>query len=192
MKNYTTEQKIADYLGIDLVADMFNDVMEGVEAYIDNYTGRNFVADADPSDKVFDGRGSRKLRIDDCVDIVSVSMGDEDFGGTFTAFTDYVELPNNVFPKTEIITTDGTWFREGIGNHKVNAKWGYSILVPKDIEQATTIMCAGIYGFGQNGGAQGVKSEKIGDYSISYKDQDPAQITIQVQGILDRYKKIML
>lgn len=192
MKNYTTEQKIADYLGITLVAGMFDDVMEGVEAYIDKYTGRNFVADTDASDRLFDGRGSRKLRIDDCIDIISVEIGNEDFGGTFTAITDFVKLPNNELPKTEIITTDGTAFILGIGNHKVNAKWGYSVAVPADITQACTMISAGVYSFGQSGGGQGVKSEKIGDYSVSYKEQNANQVITQVQGILDRYKKMML
>jgi len=183
MKGYTTEQKIADYLGITLIPGMFDDKMEAVELYVDNATGQSFVATEEV--RYFDGKDSEVLRIDNCISIIKVELGSGRFGGDFTEFTSYVTKPNNSTRINGILATNGQVFFRGVQNYRITAKWGYSLTAPKDISDLCTRLVAGMYRHEKNGG---VASEKIGNYSVSYKEDEGKTD----QAVIDFYKEIIL
>lgn len=87
-KGYTTIAKLENYLLIDIDSsfhDQVDEWIEEVEAYIDLKTGRNFVADAEESGedagastRRFDGDGTSKQIIDDCVAVTEVKLSADD------------------------------------------------------------------------------------------------------------------
>ena len=58
MKGYTSKTAIENYL-LESIDSSFNtqieNWIESIEKYIDNYTGRNFKADTEASERKFDG-----------------------------------------------------------------------------------------------------------------------------------------
>ena len=69
-------------------------------------------------------------------------------------------------------------------------KFGYlSEEVMADIVYAATVIAAGFYQYGRSGSVGGIKSENIGEYSVSYKNENGWGDLEKAQKILDRYKK---
>jgi len=195
-KGYTTKAKVAEYLN-KTISITLEDIILAVEKFIDNFTDRNFKADTAASARVYNGNGEQNLPIDDCVSITTVEQGSNVYGDTFTTIpvtgTDrYYTIPaNNAADRVPInmLHLRSRFWIEGFQNHRITAKWGYSTTPPDDIEQAATILAGAIYENGRNGSAGGVKSEKIGEYSVSFKDeQEIADFNKAVQ-ILEKYKK---
>lgn len=199
-KGYTTKTEIENYILTTIDAsfnDQIDNWIESIEKYIDNQTGRNFLAEAESnaSDKYFDGDNTNKLLIDDCVAVEEIEVGD---GNLLTADTsplkadgDYVLLPYNRTPITRIELRDSyfpAYPRQGI---RVKARWGYSEEVPADIRQATTVLVAGIINYGNNADGE-VKSMNIGAYNVTYKDEKQWQDFERVGEILSSYKKYTL
>jgi len=194
LKNYTTLQNIQNYLLITVKPSFQTQVdtwMEEIEKYIDQKTGRNFVADTTASAKYYDGDDTCKLLIDDAVAITELNIG-----GTVMATDtdplladgDYILYPANELPKTKI-ELRGSYFpaypKRAI---KVTGKWGYSAVVPADITAVATILVAGIINYSLNADGE-VSSETIGRYTVSYKDEKQWQDFERVEGILKYYKK---
>ena len=78
-KGYTDQTTVENYLlqTIDgSFLNQFDEWLEGIENYIDKYTGRNFIADVAASARLFEGKTSNKLLIDDCVEVTLVEQGD--------------------------------------------------------------------------------------------------------------------
>ncbi|MFZ3032256.1 MAG: hypothetical protein WA082_04425 [Candidatus Moraniibacteriota bacterium] len=181
-KGYTTRAKIENYLLIDIDSSFHDQVdawIEEVEAYIDTKTGRNFVADpeesgvdAGASTRRFDGDGTNKQIIDDCVEVTSVKLSDEDDP---LELEDYVLYPANAqalsrpVPYTLIRLLSGAFPSYPPQGIYVKARWGYSELAPKDIQTVATVLVAGIINYSWNAEGE-VKSESIGRYSVTYKD----------------------
>ena len=80
----------------------------------------------------------------------------------------------------------------GHANQRITAKWGYSELVPADVSFAATVMVSGMYMYGVGGAMGGVKSEKIGEYSVSYADKDGWADFKKAQDILNSYVKFLI
>ena len=181
-KGYTTEAKIENYILTDIdpsYADTVTDLIESVEDIIDLETGRNFIADADATPRLFSGQGDRALIIDDAIDISLVEVGTDDFGGSFITIGNsgsnryFTEPSNHVAKKkpiTKLLLRDRT-FTAGVQNHRITAKWGYSVAVPKDIQFVATVFVFGIVNQQRQGGSS-IKSEKIGNYSVAYNSEN--------------------
>lgn len=203
-KGYTTKTKIENYMlkDIDTAFDtQIDEWIEGVERTIDQITGRNFIADAEATPRVFDGAGECALIIDDCVEITKVERGTDDYGGAFeeisaTGSSRYFSVPANhvalLVPVTTLRLRAQNWIK-GLQNHQVTAKWGYSIVVPSDIERAATVFVAGIINQQTPGGDQ-IKSEKIGNYAVSYSNDldDSLADFKEAVSTLDTYKRYYL
>jgi len=199
MKEYTTKTKIETFL-CESVDGTLADIMLSVEDYIDGYTGRNFKADTTASARKYSGNGSQELSIDECVQITKVELGNNEYGDTFTEITasgtnGYYLWPENY--ASEVVPVRGIHLRgrywtAGWANHQITAKWGYSAAVPSAISQAATILAACIYRHGAGGGIGGVKSEKIGDYSVSFSGENGAALEAEfarAKALMDKYKK---
>lgn len=201
-KGYTTEAKIENYILNDIASSFSTQIsswIEGIENFIDQYTGRNFIADEAASARLYDGDGEQNILVDDCVEVTKVEQGTDDYGGTFSEVSAsgadrYFTLPNNATAKGEPIneiTLRSRRWPEGIQNNRITAKWGYSASVPADIEFAATVFVAGILNQHRQGGDE-IKSEKIGNYQVTY-NTDNGENSFgdfkRAMEILDRYRK---
>jgi len=178
-KGYSTPEKVAAYLGITLTEALtakFNTWIASVEVIIDQMTDRNFKADSNATARLYDGDNTNELLIDDCVEITKVEIGQDDYGASFQEVlatgTDryWTDPANHVARKLPIrkVTLRSQGFLWGKQNQRITAKWGYSATPPADIEFATTVFVAGIYNNSTTGGSGEVKSEKIGNYQVTY------------------------
>ena len=199
-KGYTTRQQIENYLLITIDSSFHSQVdswIEQIEKYIDQVTGRNFVADSVATERLYDGNNANILPIDDCVSITKVEQGDGSMSSVSSQWDelikdeDYMEYPANHtadgLPISELRTLGFVFYR-GFQNVKIKAKWGYSVTVPLDIMTIATVLVSGIinYSFSAEGE---VKSMSIGRYTVTYKDEKQWQDFDRVKGILEYYKK---
>lgn len=202
MKGYTTIAKLENYLLQEIDSAFEPQVEEwiaGIERVIDNLTGRNFKADTVASARVYDGDGTQDLLVDDCVAITLVEVGADSYGSTFTTvgttgadkyFTYPVNNTAKGVPIRKVTLNARTW-TPGRQNARVTAKWGYSVNVPDDIAFAATVFVAGILNQARQGGGE-VKSESIGNYSVSYTNDgsDTWADFERAKQILDSYKAL--
>lgn len=202
-KGYTDKTAIENYLLSD-IGSAFDTQLDswiaGVENIIDQLTGRNFIADEEASERLYDGDGSDVLLVDDCIEVTKVEVGNDSYGGGFTEVPStganrYFLEPNNALAKKLPffkITLSANAFTGGKQNNRVSAKWGYSEECPADISFAATVFVAGILNQQRQGGDQ-VKSEKIGNYSVTYNTDNGgdawADFT-QAKEILKKYERL--
>ncbi len=202
-KAYTTKALVEAFLG-ETITPSLSAYILAVQLYIEAITGRNFKADSTASARLYDGNDEQELGIDDCVSITKVEVGNDAYGDSFTEVlatgTDkYFTLPNNAsvlgYPFNRLALRERT-FLQGIQNQRVTAKWGYSSAVPEDISWVATFLVASLYKQGITQNVGGIKSEKIGEYSVAFgeggsgansgSDWEKANV------ILDTYKKYFL
>ena len=177
-KGYTTKEKIENYIYQE-IDDTYDSTIDqwisAVERIIDNITGRNFKADSTASARVYDGDETNELIIDECVEVTKVEAGTDSIGSSFTEIPStgsgrYFTYPANALLKgvaiNQIALSDRN-FPGGMQNNRITAKWGYSVTPPDDIVFAATVFVAGIINQERQGGSE-VKSESIGNYSVSY------------------------
>jgi len=193
INGYTTVGRIQNE--IDASEDEAVRLIDTVTAYIDNYTRNKFIGQE--GTRYYDGNSSMELTIDNFVGEPVIERGRDYYGDTLEEieFGDYLLLPNN-FEQKEIpanrIHLKGYWFREGLQNVKITATFGYSRFPSEDIIQAATRLAVLIYNKGETGRLEGVESESIGDYSVSYKDETIQAEMNDIKAILDKYKNIRI
>ncbi len=194
-KGYTTRQQIENYLLITIDPSFYTQVdswIEEMETYIDQMTGRNFVADSVANARYFDGDNSMNLLIDDAIAITEIKIGDN---AALVADTDplkadgdYLLYPANRLPITKIQLRGAYFPALPFRCVKVTGKWGYSAVVPPDITQVATVLVAGIINYSWN--AQGeVSSMTIGRYSVTYKTDAGWKDFERIPDILKHYRK---
>jgi hypothetical protein len=200
MKGYTSRAKIEDFLLL-AIDESFHDRVDNwigdVERFIDEYTGRNFIADGTASARLFNGNNTNELEIDDCVAVTVVEIGNDDYGSSFSTISGsgYVLLPANAIAKgfpIKAIHLKEEIFGRGLQNQRITAKWGYSVSVPGDISMAATILTAHIWKFGRGGITDGIAQERIGNYSVTYESDKDKQDYDRAMAALDRYKRYYL
>lgn len=199
-KGYTNKTEIENYTLTTIDATFNSQIdnwIEAMENYIDQMTGRNFIADAVSSETVryYDGDNTGKLLIDDCIEVLEIENGD---GNILTPDTsplkadgDFLLYPANRLPITRIELRGGYFPAWPKRNVKVTARFGYSENVPADIKQVATVLVAGIMNYGNNSDGE-VKSMNIGSYSVTYKDEKQWQDFERVGEILANYKKMII
>ena len=201
-KEYTTEAKVESFLDISITTGEADDAINAAVDIIDQKTDRNFIADSSASARLFDGNGKQNLCIDECVEITKVEIGNNIYGDSFSEISagganGYYLLPNNYsekgIPIDEVHVRSRYWI-VGFQNHRITAKWGYSAAVPEAISMATTILAAGIYMYNRGGASGNVKSEKIGNYSITYgaDSADKWKSFERALQIIEQYRRISL
>lgn len=194
-KKYTTHTKVEDFLRTSIDYNL-NDFILGVQEYIEGYTGKSFSTECDVATaRVFNGSGSNELLINDCTEVSKVELGDDYFANNFTEILStgsnrYLLSPNNYeekgVPIDKIILTQNI-FGKGIQNHRITAKWGYSTNPPSDIVLIATILVAGMYN--AKNSINGINSETIGSYSVSFNNQEQITAYKEALEILNRYKE---
>lgn len=202
-KGYTNIGQIQNYLlhGIkEYFRPQVNHWIAQMEQYVEKETGRVFIADAVASTKKYQieleytptvGRylaTQKQLFIDECVEISELKIDN-----VIVAVSDYLTYPINSLPITRIKLKDSTssYFTKDEQNIEVKAKWGSFVECPPDIGFATTILVVGIINFSGDMAGE-IKQEKMGDYSVTYKEQKDWQDFERAKQILRQYKKIII
>jgi len=191
-KGYCSIAQIQNYLLHTIKAYFVPQVSEWIalmEKYVETETGRVFIADTVATEKIYDGDGEVSLFVDENVAISKLTID-----GTEISSDDYVTYPASELPisRIKLKKDTGLYFtQEEEQNILVEAKWGYSVACPHDISFATTILTVGIINFSGDMSGE-VKSEKIGDYSVVYKDKKDWQDFERAKRILEIYKLIIV
>jgi len=203
---YITNALMQQFLNETLDEGETRRAMLAAEELVRGITGRNFFADTTASARLFNGNGEQELLIDDCVEISTVEVGDNYWGDSFStipaagggASDVYIVMPVNrkddagmTWPIRKILLRSRYWI-EGVANHRITAKWGFSAAPPEDIVFAATVLAAGMYKYGRGGSIGNIQSEKIDKYSVTYANEDQWAEYNKALNILQRYKKYYL
>lgn len=160
---YTTKAAIENYLQTDIDPAFDTQLTEYIAAmsrYADEYTGRTLVAGADDTTCLYDGNGEKSLRIDDVVSITEVTVDD-------VVVTPFAYPANTV--RRYRLELSGSCFTVGQQNVSVTGRFGYFASLPTQLKFAVTVLVAGIVNQVKVQ-ADGVKSETVGSYTVTYKD----------------------
>lgn len=199
---YTTIQKVQQYLGQDLsaVSSEVTNWIIACSAMIDAYVGYSFAQSA--TSKYYDLK-EKIIFTDRFTGTPTVVIYNSD-GSIYKTLTeglggDFVAEPYNTGYYDRIVfLKDPLTFENLIDDQdddsykqvKVTAIFGNGATVPEDIALACTMMVAGVAEKRTKGGTP--SSETLGDYSISYKDVEGASDITSIKGILDRYVDVIL
>lgn len=191
-KAYTTAAKVAAYLHETIPSGAADDAINQAIDIVDTFTGRNFVATNPATARVFNGNGKQDMPIDECVEITLVERGTDEYGDNHEVvaaggLSGYYKWPLNAAElglPCRILRLRGRWWNCGFGNHRITAKWGFSATCPDDVSYATTVLAAGIYSENITPTSSGdIKSESIGNYSVTYADSDSSSFDQYNQAI---------
>lgn len=190
---YTDQGKIEKYLQTTIDSSMtatLNDWIAAVKIWIDKYVGKSFEGVSET--RYFNGNGLDTLLIDDFIGTPVIELLDSEGNVDSTLDSgDYLVYPLNTTVKNTIALSVGapySRFSSWQKRVKVTAVFGYSAAVPKDVELAATMLVSRIFNGGSTDGT--VKSESLGDYSITYGEIDSMAELMGVTSILDHYRDI--
>lgn len=175
--------------------DQINEWIDAVDTYIDNYCNRTFEEES-ATYKLYDGSGTSELLIDDLLTLTKIEMLDEDndVDETLDSEDEYWLYPANKTPKNRIrINTANapiSIFPKGHQNIKVTGKFGQSESVPEDIRLVATKLVAGIISEKNLDIAGEIKSERLGEYSVTLQDVEKQANHLGIKEVLDRYRLI--
>jgi len=162
--------------------------IDRVSSFIESYCGCNFV-NTTYTEK-YDGDGTREIMLDHSP-IVSVSaLTDTPTGGTavtISASTEILIYGAEGIVKLKSIATSETAFNDDEQNIAITYVAGQGAAIanlPPDIVEAATRLVVAFL----TASSPGVKSEKIGDYSVTW-DGSESSIPAEVKVILDLYKR---
>lgn len=181
--NYCDLAFLRNFITIEAADEAKFNLLIGVASRIcDNYTGRTLVTNADTT-KTFSNKFANvnEVLIGECHDVSTVSVDGEEI--------DFVALPTERERKLSIYNSDNA-FTSGVGHIDVTAKFAkYVDEVPEQIQFATAWVVIGLNNFAIAGGDNDdIKSEKIGDYTVTYKDKEQESNFTTAKGILDSEK----
>ena len=201
MSNYTNKSRIQNYLMInidDSFQTQINEWISAIKEYIDNYCGREF-EDESVSSKLYDGDGTKELLIDDLYSFIKIEILDANTGAidyTIDNSDEYYSYPANKTPYTRIVLNSYNspiaWFPKGKQNIKLYGSFGYASTVPEDIRLVATKLVAGIIEEKNIQMTGEIKSESLGEYSVTLQDVSKMSNHLQVESILDKYRKILV
>jgi len=197
---YTTYDKIQarvpnTTLDFGLVAEYIAEA----ENWINQVTGTQFaptISSASP--KIYDTfPTSGSVVIDQAYEVVTVEslLTRSEAGNTWLVIdtTNYRLNPENSTPKTSIEFVDGLgvgypiYFEGSAASIRVTARWGYSATVPTEITNiATRYVLEALRLDGIIDGR--IKSEKLGDASVSYESRGSDSVLSQLAQQLSKYK----
>lgn len=178
--NYTSLAALQRYLLIEIDSSFSGQVESWIGAmsrYIDKKTNRVF-GTATETTRKYDGSGWNTLIVDDLYDLGTVTV--DDTSKTVFAY------PANAVPTTTL-KLDGERFNRGMQNVEVTAKFAYGS-IPDDVAHACTVFVAGIINAQTNQDGE-IKSEKIGDYTVTYKDDTQKSDFEMAMATLNQYRR---
>lgn len=200
LKAYATHTQVEEFLNQTITLGLLDAPINSAVNLIDQITGRNFLADTSATARQFCGSGEQDLEIDECVEITKVERGLDDYGDSKEeisagGLSGYYLLPANYSAKSlpiqQVRLRDRYWLT-GFQNHQITAKWGFSATPPAVIGFATAVLAAGMYNYNRGGSSGNIKSEKIGNYSVTYDNQEGWDALERAREIIETYKRYRL
>lgn len=197
----TTRARLMDFMGVSSVTEtqgnVLDRIIDSVTEYIENYCGFRFKKTT-YTDEVYDGDGSGMLNLKNfpLVSGESFSLSYRNSvlnEGSYTAVSDNSFRVDNA--SGVVYGMGGYTFTSGRGLYKATYTAGYdfdnattflSDTTAGAIEYACWKLCASAYNNRKQ--SQGVQSERLGDYAVSYNKttyEDP-----EIKGILDQYARL--
>lgn len=180
--DYCSRTDVANYL-LTTIDSGFNSTVDGwitaMSRFMDSYTGRTLVSET-TSTRKYDGNGTRELLIDEAIDITEVRVG--------TTTVTPLQYPANSDAKYQLMFESDV-FTRGRQNVEVDATFARYNSLPEDIKFACTVLVAGIVNQNKDQN-MAVKSEKIGQYQVTYQDEQHRADVKQAMMILDLNKRI--
>jgi hypothetical protein len=158
-------------------------LIDRVSEIIESYCDREF--NSESREEIFDGTGENDYQVDE-YPISSITklerrtstLNEDDWD---TIDSEYYHFYPN---QGSVHYVQG--FVKGIRNYQITYVAGYAD-IPDDLEQAAIDLVA--YYFNKRK-SKNVKSESIGDYSITYEKTENVIDDLSLDIILDKYKKI--
>ena len=195
---YTDKNTISNYLNITIDSSMDSQItawIAAIQAWIDKYTGTSFESSSDTY-RLYDGSGTDTLMTDDfqkdTLTKIELLDLDGDVDETNDDTDEWWTYPENIGYRNKIVlnadNASFTVFTKGHQNIKVYATFSQSATVPADIKHAATMLTAGIIQKSMSG--EGVKSERLGAYEITFKDIEDLPNFLDTKEILDQYRYI--
>ena len=188
-KNYTSKEKIDNFLGVDVTINLIDYILSA-QQYIDTFTGRTFANDTNESIKLINGNSGSILQIPEATEITKLEIASDGWGDNFTEIltADYKLISSNDGLSANKIALRSSIFTTGLGNVRLTGKWSMGE-IPADLSFCATVIASGMYNAQLAGGV--LKSESIGQYSVSYDDKDWAKLD-KVKQILQSYQKLFI
>lgn len=185
-REYTTVGEIENYLGINIDENFESQIQQWIEAmsdYVALYTSKEWSVTASITRK-YTGNNTRSIPIDEAISVSSVLMDGDDI-------TADVEMyPLNSLPIRRLFYSNGIFLKD-YGNIAVTGIFGASSTIPEDIRFATTVLVSGII-LAQTQQEGEIKSEKIGNYSVTYNTEAQRSDYQTVKQVLNVRKKLVI
>lgn len=190
-KEYTTIEAVENYPLITIdeaYKGQVTDWIKAMSSQIDLMCNRSIAPAFTDSDIAieetyyYDGDGSKLLIISDCCDISSVTIDDVE--------TEVFKYPANK-PYTSRIVLADSCFTKGNQNVAVTGIQAMNPEIPEDIKFACTVLVAGIINNQKKLDKVGT-TERIGAYSVTYRDDAQMKDFETAKNILSGYKRIAL
>lgn len=181
----TNKTEIQNYLLTTIDASMDTQLaswIAQVQQYIETFTGKKFSQADNPTEKTFDGNGRDMLLVEEFTSFDKANIGDS------TDEMDVTPYPLNEDVKYKLYSASG--FPTGRANIKVSAIWGSP--VPPDLKFAATVLVAGIIQYAGPKAGGNVVQERIGNYSVTYKDDQQASDFAKAKDILIQNKNYFI
>jgi len=158
-------------------------LIDRVSTIIESYCDREF--DSQTLTEIFDGTGTEDYQTEEYpIDSITslsyrtTTLNEDNWQTIESEYYHFYEDQGSVHYMNK--------FKEGVKNYKLVYVAGYSD-IPDDLEQAAIDMISYYYNKRQS---KNVKSESIGDYSITYAKSENVIDDLGLDVILDKYKKI--
>jgi hypothetical protein len=190
-KEYTTIEAVENYPLITIdeaYKGQVTDWIKAMSSQIDFMCGRSIAPAFTDSDVaieetyLYDGDGTRVMIIKDCCEISSVTVDDVE--------VEVFKYPANK-PYTSRIVLEESSFTKGLQNVAVTGIQAMNPTVPSDIKFACTVLVAGIINNQKKLDKVGT-TERIGSYSVTYRDDAQKSDFEVAKKILSGYKRIAL
>lgn len=180
--NYSTISAVENYLNTEIAAGFETQITEYIAAVserADALAGHPIYRD-EPETFTYDGSGTTELVIKPVHTITEVTVDD--------VLVEPVEYPLNTNIKTELKLRNQL-FTLDMANVTVTGVHCLKTSLPNDLKMAVTIIVAGLVRNVKDQAA-GLKSEKIGEYSVSYATDEERGDLQWADRVLNSYRRI--
>lgn len=179
---YTDKAAVQSYIlrNIDVSFDtQLTEWINAMSEYIDNRVGYPVFTDT-ATERLYDGSGQDTQIISPVNTITVITVDDV----VVTPLIGPYNIPTKSFLKFR-----DNYFTEGLANVSVTGKHCLTSTLPNDIKLACTILVAGIVNQSENQ-TDGVKSEKIGEYAVTYNTEDEQKQYKWAKEAIEKYRVI--
>lgn len=182
---YTDKTALQNYLKRTIAVGFDTQLTAYIEAmsrFADTYCSCILVDTLETTRK-YDGTGDNVLYIDSCHDISAVTVD-----GT-NVFADVYLYPANIDRKNTLEMAYNA-FTRGRQNVEVTGVFAHFTELPEHLKFAVTVLVAGILNQVDKQ-TDGIKSEKVGEYQVTYKDDKERADYAQAMAILQSFRPIV-